>query len=134
GFGEGCDMTLAFGLLAAAVVIGIVAPIFLRLMVRPGIPPGLVLAGWVSSVITMFLAASSAAVLLAIPRTTGIDGLIGMANSCVSFLRADGDVVWGHLIRLGGAVVLLGLLGWTAIVATRMFRRHHRWRREHLRL
>lgn len=127
-------MTLALGLLAVAVVTGIAAPSFLRLTVIPGIRPGLALAGWVSSVVLMFLAALASAVLLAIPRGTGIDGLIGMANSCVNLVRSGGDVVWTDIARLSSAVVLLGVLGWTGVVAIRMFRRHRRWRSEHLTL
>ncbi|NIJ10174.1 hypothetical protein FHU38_000518 [Saccharomonospora amisosensis] len=127
-------MTLAVGLLLAAAMIGWVAPRYLSLAVTPGLRPGLALAGWVASAVTMLFAIAAAAVLLVLPGSTDFDRMIGVTESCLHVFRAGGDVTWGHMAALGGAAMLTGLLGWTAVVAVRRLRGQRRWRRRHLTL
>ncbi|WP_277670629.1 M56 family metallopeptidase [Saccharomonospora viridis] len=125
-------MTLALGLLVAAVVLGVGAPAVLC-AVLTRVRPGLLLAGWVSSVVLMLATGFASALLFALPRGAGLDGFIGMADSCLNVVRG-GEVVGEHLVRVGVAAVLFGLLGWTLLVAMSMLVRYRRWRREHLRL
>ncbi|EHR61831.1 M56 family metallopeptidase [Saccharomonospora cyanea] len=127
-------MTLALGLLAAAVVIGVAAPAYLRIAVTPRLRPGLALAGWTGSVLAVVLAVSVSGLLLALPGGSGLDGLIGMADSCVNVFLARGDVVWADVMRLGGAAVLLTFTTRTLAVAVVRVRRHRRSRREHVTL
>lgn len=127
-------MTLALGLLLSAVVIGWVAPRYLALAVTPQLRPGLALAGWVTSALAILIAVVAAAVLLVLPGSTELDRLLGATGNCLNVVGASGDVVWGHLVRLGGAAALAGLLGWTAVVAVRRSRGNRRWRRGHLTL
>lgn len=127
-------MTLALGLLLAAVVIGWAAPGYLSLAVRPTWRPGLALAGWVASAVTMLAAIAAAAVLLVLPGSTELDRVLGTTGNCLKVVAEGGDVTWGHLARLGGAAVLAGLLGWTMIVAVHRSRGQRRWRRGHLTL
>ncbi|MFC4004033.1 M56 family metallopeptidase [Prauserella oleivorans] len=126
-------MTIALGLLAAAVVMGVAAPSYLRTAATPSLRPGLALAGWVSSTAMMLVAALGAAVLLVLPRSVGVDGLIGMANSCVNIIRG-GEIVAEHIVRLGLAGVIIGLAARSAVIAVRRVRQHRCWRRAHLTL
>ncbi|EID56281.1 M56 family metallopeptidase [Saccharomonospora xinjiangensis] len=127
-------MTLALGLLAAAIVIGVAAPAYLRLAVTPRVRPGLALAGWASSVLAVSLLVPAAGLLLAFPAGSGLDGLIGMANTCVNAVLSRGEVVWADIARLGGAAVLLGMTVRVIAVALVTLRRHRRDRREHVTL
>lgn len=127
-------MTLALGFLAAAVVLSVAAPAYLRLAVTPRVHPRLALTGWVGSVAMLLVATIGAGVLLAVPQTSGLDGLIGMADSCVNIFRANRAVAWVDVVRLGSAAALFGLVGRVIIVALSKTRRHVHWRREHLAL
>lgn len=123
-------MTVALGLLVAAVLLGVLGPVLLRRVVTPEVRPGLALAGWVSAVTAMLGTASVAAVLL-VSSPSGVDGLLGVANSCVNALR-DGRLPWDDVARLGPAAAVFGLLTWVASVAVRRTARYRRWRHEHL--
>ncbi|OQO90307.1 hypothetical protein B1813_17965 [Saccharomonospora piscinae] len=127
-------MTLALGLLAAAVVLGAAAPLYLRVTVTPRLRPGLALAGWVSSGLAVLLLVPIAGLLLAFPSGDGLDGLIGMAGSCVNVFVAHGDVVWADVARLSGAAVLLAATVRTIAVGLGRTRRHRRCGRDHVTL
>ncbi|MGO1050383.1 M56 family metallopeptidase [Crossiella sp. CA198] len=127
-------MTLALGLLLAAVLVATVGPVYLLGTVRPSVRPGLALAGWISSLVLVPLCAVISATLLLLPWWSGLDGAIGMADSCVNLVHAEGVVDWLDLLRLGAALVLFGLLGWVGLVAVRMVRAQRRWRDEHVSL
>ncbi|GLW98567.1 M56 family metallopeptidase [Microtetraspora sp. NBRC 16547] len=127
-------MTLALGLLMAAVVIGVAGPAYLCIAVKPSVRPGLALVGWVTSMALMVVAALVAAVLLVAPHAYVLDGLIGMRHSCVNVIRASGEVAWGHVARSAGAAAVFGAAGWVAVVAARLSWHRRRWRREHLAL
>ncbi|ASR35752.1 antirepressor [Prauserella marina] len=127
-------MTLALGLLAAAFLIGFLAPFYLRIAATPLVRPGLALTGWTSSVLVVALALPVAGLLLAIPGDSGLDGLVGMADSCVNAILVRDGVAWADVARLGTAAVLLALTGRTIIVAVVRVRRSRRQRRDHVRL
>ncbi|GAA2795111.1 M56 family metallopeptidase [Crossiella cryophila] len=127
-------MTLALGLLLAAVLVAAAGPVYLLGAVRPSVRPGLALAGWVSSLLLVPLCALTSATLLLLPWGSEVDGAIGMADSCLNLVRAEGAVEWLDLVRLGAALVLFGLLGWVGLVAVRMTRAQRRWRDEHVSL
>ncbi|EHY88902.1 M56 family metallopeptidase [Saccharomonospora azurea] len=127
-------MTLALGLLAAAVVIGVAAPGYLRIAVTPRLRPGLALAGWMHSLLAVVLAIPLSGLLLALPADSGLDGLVGMADNCVNVFLARDDVAWADVARFGGAAILLTLTARLGVVGVLRTRRHRRHRREHVAL
>lgn len=124
-------MTVALGLVATAVLIGVFAPTYLRAIATPSLRPGLALAGWVSAAVMMSTAALGAAVLFAIPGASGVDNVIGMADSCLNVIRG-GDVVIEHVLRLTAIAVIAGLVLRTTVIAVRRVHAHRHWRTEHL--
>lgn len=99
-------MTLALGLLAAAVLVGALGPSYLRATISPRVHPGVALSCWAVSVLVFVGCAVAAAVLLALPQHAAVDGIIGMTAACVN----HGEHVWETVIRLGGiAVVAVGV-------------------------
>lgn len=126
-------MTIALGLLAAAVLIGVFAPTYLRTAATPSLGPRIALAGWISASLTMIVAALGAATLFAIPRSGDVDGLIGMTGSCLNILRG-GDVVADHVGRVAVIGVVGGLLVRIVVISVRRFRSQNRWRTDHVRL
>ncbi|MEU3271160.1 M56 family metallopeptidase [Saccharomonospora sp. NPDC006951] len=127
-------MTLALGLLTAVVIIGFLSPLYLRVAATPLLRPGLALTGWTSSVLLVALALPVAGLLLAIPGDSGLDGLVGMADSCVNAILVRDDVVWLDVARLGTAAILLALTARTITLAVVKVRRHRRHRGDHLTL
>src|SRR5699024_2654901 len=100
-------MTLALGLLAAAALIGILGPVYLRATISPRVHPGVALSCWAVSVVLVIGCAVTGAVLLALPENAAVDGLIGMTAACVN----SGEHVWETMVRLGGiAVVTVGMV------------------------
>ncbi|MGW9309801.1 M56 family metallopeptidase [Saccharomonospora azurea] len=130
-------MTLALGLLTVAVVIGVAAPLYLRIAVTPRLRPGLALAAWMHSLLTVVVALPLSGLLLALPAGSGLDGLVGMADNCVNVFVSRDDVAWAawaDVARLGSAAALLALTARVAVVAVLRVRRHRRHRREHVAL
>lgn len=123
-------MTVALGLLAAAILIGLAGPMYLRGAVSPRIRPGLALTGWIVSVLLVAGSAVAGAVLLSVPHTSSADSLIGMATACVN----TGQHVWETVLRLSGTAVVLGATVRTLFVAIRMGRQDTVRRHEHLSL
>jgi len=95
-------MTLALGLLAAAALIGILGPVYLRATISPRVHPGVALSCWAVSVLLVVGCAVTGAALLALPENAAVDGLIGMTAACVN----SGEHVWETMVRLGGIVVV----------------------------
>ncbi|TCP50006.1 peptidase M48-like protein [Tamaricihabitans halophyticus] len=127
-------MTVALGLLLATLLVGAFGPVYLRATVTPRVRPGFALAAWVSTLLLLVVSGLGAAIALALPRGTGLDGLFGMATSCINIVRPGGEVIWAHVARLGGAALLFGLTAWVGLVWVWLALRHRRWRRAHLRL
>lgn len=123
-------MTLALGLLAGALLIAVLGPLYLRVAVNPRVRPGVALTAWVVSLGVVVSAAGVGAVLLLLPHNESADGLIGMTASCIN--APPGGPNWEHVLRLGVAAAVLGALTWVAVVAARMFRQDSARRREHL--
>lgn len=126
-------MTIALGLVAAAVLIGVFAPTYLRTAANPALGPRIALAGWISAPLTMIAAALGAAALFAIPGSGDVDSLIGMTGSCLNILRG-GEVVADHVGRVAAVGVIGGLGVRIVVIGLRRLRSQRRWRADHVRL
>lgn len=121
-------MTVAVGLLAAAVLIGLLGPVYLRGAVSPRVRPGLALTGWIVSVLAVVAFAVAGAVLLSVPHNESVDSLIGMATACVN----TGEHLWETMLRLSGVTVVLGAVLRTVFVTVRMGRKDSARKHRHL--
>ncbi|WP_031467492.1 M56 family metallopeptidase [Sciscionella sediminilitoris] len=127
-------MTLALGLFLAALLIGLLAPRYLRIAVDPGVHPRLALLAWTGSLATMLAAALGSAALLAFPARADVDGIIGMTHTCVNVARSGGVPGLRLIVAPLVGAVLFGALAWFGLVAARVLVRNLRWRRTHLSL
>ncbi|RCW44466.1 beta-lactamase regulating signal transducer with metallopeptidase domain [Halopolyspora algeriensis] len=109
-------MTVALGLLAAAVLIGVFGPMYLHRSVSPRIHPGSALTGWIASVLAVLATAAVGATLLSMPYASSTDGLIGMATACIN----TGQHFWETILRVSGITMVLGVALRTAFVAVRL--------------
>ncbi|GAB2737700.1 M56 family metallopeptidase [Salinifilum aidingensis] len=121
-------MTLALGMLATAVLVGALGPVYLRGTVSPRIRPGLALTGWIASVLAVAASAAAGAALLAVPHSSTADGLIGMATACVN----TGQYLGETILRFTGIAVVLAAVLRTAFVAVRAGRRNSEHQHRHL--
>lgn len=121
-------MTVALGLLAGAVLVSVLGPLYLRGTVSPRVRPGAALTGWVVSLLVVLGAAAGGAVVLVLPHNESADGLIGMAAACVN----NGQPVWEHILRLAGAGLVVVALLRVLFVALRALRHESSRRRSHL--
>ncbi|WP_019855542.1 M56 family metallopeptidase [Actinopolyspora mortivallis] len=123
-------MTLALGLLAAALLVAVTGPHYLDKTLSPRIPPGLALTAWTVSTLFVVAAACGGAVLLGIPHNESVDGLVGMANTCIN----TGRYLEQTIVRVTGigVVACAGLR--VLVVAVRRSRQHTARRDEHLSL
>lgn len=112
-------MTLALGSLLAAVLIGSLGPLYLRVAMRTRLRPGMLLTGWIGSVVVAATCAAAAGVLLGLPTNGAADTVLGMAAVCVN----TGAHLWETLARLAGLGLVLAAAVRVAVVAVRM-RRH----------
>ncbi|WP_433872543.1 M56 family metallopeptidase [Saccharopolyspora sp. CA-218241] len=124
-------MTVALGLLIGAVVIAVFGPVYLRALLRPRVRPGIALAGWVASPLVAIGAAITGAALLVVPDGASVDGLIGMARSCVNVVHGD-PAAWGYVARLGGAALVAAAVLRVLVVAAGIVRKEAALRRRHL--
>lgn len=124
-------MTIAIGLLAGAVVIAVFGPLYLRPLLHPRVRPGVALAGWVASPLAAIGAAITGAALLLVPNNGNVDGVIGMAQSCVNVVHGHASA-WEHLLRLGGAALVAGAVLHVLVTAAGLVRREAAQRHRHM--
>lgn len=124
-------MTIALGLLAGAVLIAALGPVYLRGLLRPGVRPGIALAGWIASPLVAIGAAVAGAVVLLMPNSESVDGVLGMARSCINVVHGH-PWAWEYVARFAGAgLVAAGVLR-VLVVAVRLVRKENALRRHHL--
>lgn len=121
-------MTLALGLLLAAVLAGSLAPVYLHAAMRTRLRPGVVLTGWIGSILLASASAVAAGVLLGLPFDAAADTVLGMAVVCVN----TGSYLWETLVRLVGVVLILAAGARVVVVGVRMRRHGASHRRRHL--
>lgn len=121
-------MTLALGLLLAALLIGSLGPVYLRVAMRTRLRPGAVLTGWVGSVVVAVACAGVAGVLLGVPFDSAADTLLGMAAVCVN----TGAHLWETLVRFAGVGLIFAAAVRVVVVAVRMRRHGATHREQHL--
>lgn len=121
-------MTVATGLLVSAVLIGVCGPVYLRRTISPQVRPNQAMLGWVLSLMAVPAAALGGAVLLSVPDSAGVDGLIGMAQACIN----SGAHLWETIFRLSGACAVLAAGGRVLFVASTRLRRDRAHRTRHL--
>ncbi|MCX2730890.1 M56 family metallopeptidase [Saccharopolyspora sp. NFXS83] len=124
-------MTMAIGLLAGAVLIGVFGPAYLRGLIRPQVRPGIALAGWVASPLVAIGAAITGATLLLIPNNGPVDGVLGMARSCVNVVHGHAWA-WEYVARLGGAALVAAGVLRVLAVTVGLVRQDAALRRRHL--
>ena len=124
-------MTIAIGLLAGAVVIAAFGQAYLRGLLNPRVRPGIALAGWIASPLVAIGAAITGAVLLLIPNNGSVDGLLGMARSCVNVVHGH-TAAWEYVARLGGAALVAVAVLRLLVVAAGLVRKEAALRRRHL--
>lgn len=124
-------MTIAIGLLAGAIAVAILGPLYLRLLLDPRIAPGIALAGWVTSPLVAVGSAIAGAALLLIPDNASVDGAIGMAKSCVNVVHGQA-AAWENLVRLAGAALVAIAVLRVLVVAVGQVREDAALRRRHL--
>lgn len=121
-------MTLALGLLATAVLVGVLGPVYLRGTVTPRVRPGLALTGWIASVLTFVASVAAGGALLSTPHNASVDGLIGMTTACIN----SGEYLGETILRLSGTTAVLAAAARALFVAIRLSRRDVVRRRRHL--
>lgn len=121
-------MTVALGLLAAAVLVGLFGPVYLRGTISPRLRPGVALTGWIASVTVVIGCAAGAAILLSLPHNEVADTVLGMATVCIN----TGHRPWETALRLSGSGLLLGAAVRIAVVAVRLGRHGATRRHRHL--
>ncbi|MHA6632039.1 M56 family metallopeptidase [Pseudonocardia sichuanensis] len=121
-------MTVAFGLLLAAVALGVVGPAYLRPTADPRVHPALALSAWVVTLVIGAAAAVTAAAVLVLPDPSVPDGMLGIAVVCWRALARGADVPWLLLARLVIGTALLILLTRVAVLFTRSLLRERRHR------
>ena len=121
-------MTLALGLLLAALLIGSLGPLYLRAPMSTRVRPSVLLTGWVGSVLVAVACAAAAGVLLGMPFDGSADTVLGMAAVCVN----TGAHLWETLVRLAGVGLLLAAAVRVVLVTVRMRRHGATHRQRHL--
>ncbi|GAA3361899.1 M56 family metallopeptidase [Saccharopolyspora gregorii] len=124
-------MTMALGLLTGAVLIGAFSPTYLRGLIHPRVRPGIALAGWVASPLVAIGAAVAGATLLLIPDSGSVDGVLGMARSCVNVVHGHAWA-WEYVIRLGGAALVAAGVLRVLVVTVGLVQQDAVLRRRHL--
>ncbi|QGK70173.1 M48 family metalloprotease [Allosaccharopolyspora coralli] len=124
-------MTIAIGLLVGAMVVAVFGPVYLRALLHPRVRPGIALAGWVASPLVAIGAAVAGASLLLVPHNESVDGLIGMAQSCINVVHGD-TAAWEYLARLCGAALVAGAALRVLTVTVGLVRKDVATRRRHL--
>ncbi|MFE7200441.1 M56 family metallopeptidase [Pseudonocardia alni] len=123
-------MTVALGLLLAAVALGVTGPAYLRPTADPRVHPGLALSAWVVTLLAAAGSAVTAAAVLVLPDPSVPDGMLGVAVVCWRALARGTEIPWLLLVRLLVGVTLLALLARVAGLFAASLRRQRRHRTE----
>lgn len=121
-------MTLAVGLLLAAVALGVTGPAYLRPTADPRVHPGLALSVWVATLLAAGASAVAAAAVLVLPDPSVPDGVLGIAVVCWRALARGTDIPWLLVARLVVGATLLTVLARVAALFARSLYRERRTR------
>lgn len=119
-------MTVALGLLLAAVALGVTGPAYLRPTGDPRVHPALALSAWVMTLLAAGALAVTAAAVLVLPDPSVPDGMLGIAVVCWRALARGAEVPWLLLARLTVGTVVLVLVARVATLFTRSLWRERR--------